>query len=370
MIENKIIETALELIKEMKPNEDGLMWWNPGKLIRYAPDCPMWIISGQRRIGKTYLAQKLMFRLWEKYGWTSGWIRNQKIEYANPTFLTSFMDTPIKEGWVTPEWVVDEEGLHAPPEPVEREDGTFYTPKKGPVVIKFFALSTASNTRGGSHSDTHFLFMDEIEREDGRIIKNAKTSILSLSKTVLSGKHDTMVWMASNAIHLTNSMFMGFKIFPDPKYDVTVYREKGIAIEACRKGKYHTESGDDDPMARVYRAGNYGDYAYTDEVDIAQLIKKVPGGAKIGSYGFKLNGDYYMYWTHDGLMYFSPFDPKNLPRDSLFMTDDITAVDKNTEKIWPFVLRDLKNVVGSGKCRFTDANTMMAIVALTYGVQV
>lgn len=366
---NKIQETMIEIMAEMEPNEDGLYWWNPFKLIKHANGCNLWIISGERRVGKTYFMQKLMFRLWEKYHWSSGWIRNQKNEYDNPIFRSSFMDTPIKEGWVNEEWVMDQDGLRAPPEPYEDENGEMRMPKKGPVVIKFFSLSTASNTRGGSHLDTHFLFMDEIEREDGKIIRNAKTALLSLSKTVLSGKPDTMICLASNAIHLTNPMYMGFKIFPGAM-DVTRYPDKGIAIEAVRKGKYHTASGEDDPLYKVYKAGKYGDYAYVDEADIATLIKKVPKGAKIGSYGFKVDGEYYMYWIANGLMYFGSFDPRNLPRDSVFMTDDVTAVDAHTEKIWPFVLKDLKTVIGSGKARFTDANVMMAIVALTFGVQV
>jgi len=358
---NAIQQTALEICEEMRPCEDGLFWWNPRKLLRHAPDCNLWIISGERRVGKTYFAQKLAFRLWEKYGWVTGWLRNQKNEYDNPTFRTAFLRTPLKEGWIDENWTIDTEGLHAPNPDNPR--------KPGPIVIEFFSLSTASNTRGGSHDDTHFLFMDEIEREDGKIQKNGKTALLSLSKTVLSGKPDTMIWLASNAIHLTNQMYLGFKVFPG-KLDVTVFRDKGIAIEAVRKGRYHTASGDDDPLAKVYKAGGYGDYAYEDEADIAKLIKKLPRGARIGSYGFKTDGDYYMYWTHEGLIYFTPFDKKNLPRDCVFLTDDVTSIDDVTQKIWPFALQDLKRWVGSGKVRFSDPNTMMAIVALAYGVQV
>ena len=369
---NKIQEVMIEVMTEMQPNEDGLYWWNPYKLLKYAPDCNMWIVSGERRVGKTYFMQKVMFRLWEKYGWSSGWIRNQKNEYDNPVFRSSFMDTPIKEGWVTEEWLMDTEGLRAPPEPYEEEDedGNIRTktPKKGPIVIKFFSLSTASNTRGGSHLDTHFLFMDEIEREDGKIVKNAKTALLSLSKTVLSGKPDTMVCLASNAIHLTNPMYMGFKIFPG-KMDVTPFLDKGIAIEAVRKGKYHTASGEDDPLYKVYKAGKYGDYAYTDEADIATLIKKVPKGAKMGTHGFKIEGEKYCYWTANGLMYFSEY-LGDTPRYGLFFTNDVTEIDSDTMKIFPSVLADLKLVIGSGKARFSNANVMMAIVALTYGVQV
>lgn len=349
-----IQDTMRRLNGEESAHGDGLKWYTTDKLLRFASDCPLWMITGERRIGKTHYFLHLALELWNEYGYQTCWIRNRKVEYDSDQFRSSFMNAPLRFGWITEDWEVKEDGLHDP---------------EGRLVITFASISTFSNMRGNEWPDLHFCFLDEMEDEARRIIKFPHTAIMSLCKTMLSGKTDCMICMASNRISATNSYFVGFKVYPDPRYDVTAYHDKGIAIETCRKGHYHSSIPPDDPFQKVFKAGRYGDYADDSEDDLTTLIRPVPKGAKPTGATFLIDSTYYRCWQKDQLFYFSEY--KGQVKESDWVTTpNVAECGEGIELVWPFQLKDLKTMMNAGAVRYADANTMMVIINMVYQIAV
>lgn len=349
---NKITETMLDMGKG-ELQGDGLYFYNFEKLCRFAPDIPLWMITGMRRIGKTHLATALMFELWHRFGWTSALIRNNKVEFKEQ-FTNSFLNAPLRFGWCTEEWTCSDEGVCDP---------------EGNRVISFIALSTYSNYRGNEHPDLHLLFVDEMQREDGRSVPNPHIAISSLIKTLLSGKPDCMCIMASNRISATNNFFLGFKIYPDPRKAVTVFHDKGIAIECCRKGDYHEVIEPSDPFQAVFKAANYGDYADDSNDDMMTLVRPLPKGAKPTGAIFLIDGTRYRAMAKDGIFYFTEWKvpPKN---GDWICTPNIREMTDSVEGVWPFQLKELKDLMTQNVLRYTSANVMMAIISMIVKIDV
>lgn len=354
---NKIIEVLKDIGKgEVQP--DGKYYYNAEKLIKYASDVPWWLITGERRIGKTHLFTQLAIELYNRLGWQTAWVRNNKVEFKEGGFLGDFMNAPLRFGWITEDWKCDEEGLKDP---------------DGNVAIKFVGLSCYSNYRGNEHPNIHLIFMDEMQREDRRSIKRPHIGMMSLAKTMLSGKDDTMVIMASNRISATNGFFLGFKVYPDPKYSVTVFRDKGIAIETCRKGDYHSNIAKENPHNAVYRAGGYGDYADDDADDLMTLVRPVPKGAKPADETYLIDGTVYVGFVKDGLMYYAESGhPKEyyLKRRDFMFTPNLTECSENVYKLWASKKKELLTMYEAGVMRFSTANVMMAIMSMLYSMDV
>lgn len=351
---NRIVEVAAEYDPgEVHP--DGLFWYNPRKLVKYAPDIPLWLIYGMRRIGKTFFGTWLAIELYRRYGWTTAWVRNYKVEFEDPQFRSSFLNAPIRMRWVDDTWQMTDKGVL---------DG------EGHTVIEFFSLSTASNVRGNEHPDCHLIYMDEASREDRKVVKRAHIMFMSLMQTLLSGKPDCLAIVTSNRVSATDALLVGFKVYPNPKYDVTKVG-KALAIETCKKGDYHKAINENDPFLALYQQGGYGDYANDDEDDMMALIyDSLPKNAKLSDEFYVIDGTIYGSWTVGSLRYFDVYRGSTFPRDSYFFTPNITEC---TDKVYliPSLFKNiLKNQIDMGCCRFKSPNVMMPIVNICYAVAV
>lgn len=352
---NKIVEVIKELSGQVAPQSNGLRYYNCDRIIKYGGDMPLWMVFGERRIGKTHLFTWVAIELYKRYGWQSAFLRNRKVEFEESGFLNSFLNAPLRFGWVDETWVCKPEGVY---------DG------EGNLVILFQALSTYSNARGNEHPDLHFIFMDEVQREDAKVTKRPHIAIMSLCQTFFSGKPDCLCILASNRISATNMMFLGFKIYPDSKYPVTVFKDKGIVIECCRKGDYHKDIEEDNPFNKVYRAGGYGDYADDDEDDMMRLVKPVPKGSRpVYFFNFLMDGIIYSCYHNAPYYYFSENKGKlnpNLQLSSPNLEECVPGVVKTGK----MELRKLREMMDANVLRYSTPNVMMAIVSLIYSQDV
>lgn len=148
----------------------------------------------------------------------------------------------------------------------------------GVRFIKFLSVSTYSSRRGPGHPDVDLVIFDEFIPEDRKYTRGCLKGLMSLTKTILSGREGTRTICTSNFISLSNPYFAGLEIYPDRDTDVSVYHEKGVAVEKCRG--YRCAIAQDGSWARVYSAAGYGDYADEDEDEMRTLVKAVPKGAK------------------------------------------------------------------------------------------
>lgn len=351
---NKIVE-LIKQIGKGEPQSDGLYYYNCERIIKYGGDMPLWMVFGERRIGKTHLFTQVAIELYKRYGWQSAFLRNKKVEFQESGFLNSFLNAPLRFGWVDESWSCKEDGVY---------DG------EGNLVILFQALSTYSNARGNEHPNLHFIFMDEVQREDSKAVKRPHIAIMSLCQTFFSGKPDCLCVLASNRVKATNNMFLGFKIYPNPKMRVTVFRDKGIALECCRKGDYHKDIEEDNPFNAVYRAGGYGDYADDDEDELVALVKPVPKGSKpLQFFNFLINGVVYSGYQNGAYLYFAENNGKLNPNMTL-ASPNLDECVPGVYKVSNFELKHLKEMMDANVLRYSTPNVMMAIISMIYNQDV
>ena len=199
--------------------------YNIEKLNKYAPDALINFIIGERRIGKTFFFQKMAIENYENNGKQTLWLRNKKTEF-DPPFSSDFMNGLNSINIGTKEYKPKPHGLFELTDEDEEK-----------LAIKFQSVSTFSNVRGNAYPDINLIVFDEFCPEDRRYPNNCHTGLLSLTKTILSGKEDAKVYCLSNYVSVANPYFVGFNIYPHEKFDVTNFKDKRVAIEVCRNYK-------------------------------------------------------------------------------------------------------------------------------------
>lgn len=350
MSDNYIDKVILEI-----GQNDG--WASFMKLHAAAKDCPIWFMIGARRIGKTDLALHMSLILWQKYRRKTMWIRDVLTTLEGKNFQADFLNDAYEFGWISDiddshRWSVKNDGVH---EPVNDE-----------LIIKFQSLSTYSSRRGPAHPDVDLMLFDEFIPEDRRYQKGALRGLMSLTKTVFSGREGCRCICTSNFVSLSNPYFAGFEIYPDPGQDVTAWPDKGVAVERCRA--YRCAITKESNWNKAYAAAHYGDYADEEEDVMHNLIRKIPKGSKPDKWAVMINDKWFRIYTtssgqriakqernlnSNGMMMFVT-DPRNL-------SDDVIMLD-------PLHRVSIENDIALGRLRYEDPNTLFAFVNLTYNI--
>lgn len=324
-----------------------LEWYNTAKLDRAAHDALINFIVGERRIGKTTHFMERILNDWYRDGSEAMWLRNKKVELVDPTFTAGFLTTAKLMGWC------EEEFITAP-------DGVYTDRSKEEQVIHFQSISTASNRRGNATPNIKTMVFDEFMPEDRRYLKHAHKMLMSLTKTVLSGRTDARCYCLSNYISSANPYFVGFRIYPERKKDVTYFEDKGIAIEICRG--YRTAIEPDNPWNKVYAAGGYQDYATAEEDSLFMLITRVPRGAEMLPHCILSNGIVYAASHSDGLIYWHEYKG---PCRWLYAAT-LQETSNKVGLIPRWFMKDLKLWSENNLMRFTSPNTMFSILSIIY----
>lgn len=324
------------------------------KILKEAKDCRLWFVIGARRIGKTDRLLHIALELWQRYGRRTMWIRDFLSTMNSKSFMADFLNDAYEFGWISDiddkqKWIVKEDGVHDP---------------SGELCIKFQSLSTYSSRRGPAHPDVDLMLFDEFVPEDRKYQKGALKGLMSLTKTVFSGREGTRCICTSNYVSLSNPYFAGLEIYPDPKKDITIWKEKGVAVERCKGYKCAIES--DNPWCKIYNAAHYGDYADETEDTMHTLVKRVPKGAKPLHYGLQIYGKWYRIYEKDGLYYcrLENLDHVKLIRFVTSPSDLSDGVVMLTPEIRLFIELSL----AGGKMRFESPNVLFAFVNLVYNI--
>lgn len=311
---------------------------------------------GARRIGKTDVALKMALMLWDKYRRKTMWIRDVLKALESSNFQADFLNDAYEFGWIsdvddTHKWVVKNDGVHEP---------------NGELVIKFQSLSTYSSRRGPAHPDVDLMLFDEFIPEDRRYQRGALKGLMSLTKTVFSGREGCRCICTSNFVALSNPYFAGFEIYPDPKLDVTAWPDKGVAIERCRG--YRCAISQESAWTRAYAAAHYGDYADEEEDVMHQLIKRMPKGAKPDRWAVNINGKWFrIYTSYNGLRIARQEKNLNSYATVLYVTDPRDLSD-DTVMLPTMDRLSIENDIALGRLRYEDPNTLFAFVNLTYNI--
>ena len=336
-------------------NKDN--WVDFKKLYSQAADCRLWFMIGARRIGKTDCLLHMALDLWLRHGRKTMWIRDVLETVKSKNFLNDFLNDAYEFGWISDEegeWIVKEDGVHEP--------------KNGEIVIKFQSLSTYSSRRGPAHPDVDLMVYDEFIPEDRRFQKGCLKGLMSLTKTVFSGRDGCRCICTSNYVSISNPYFAGLEIYPDPKKDVTVWSDKGVAVERCRG--YRCAITKESPWNKVYSAAHYGDYADEEEDVMHKLVKKVPKGAKPDDWTLQIYGKWYRCYTAtDGIRYARREKEEVLNRLKIvrYVTNPADLTE-GVVKLDTFKRVQIEMDVDGGRMKFEDANTLFAFINLIYNI--
>ena len=320
-------------------------WYNEDKLNKYAPDAIINFIIGQRRIGKTFYYQRKALERFEKDGSQTLWLRNRKTEFDSP-FTEDFLNGMNSIGVDTDDYIAKPLGLY----------------KDGELAIKFQSLSTYSNIRGNAYPDINMIVFDEFCPEDRRYTKNCHTALMSITKTILSGKEDAKVYCLSNYISVANPYFVGYNIYPHDKYDVTNFKDKGVAIEVCRGYKCAIES--DNPWNKVYNAGGYQAYGEASEDELWTLVTKPPTTASRLRYYIRSDGDVYGFEVCNEMIWVHKCNPAS--GEGIVYGRTLQDCNNNVYPMPNEFKKQIRQWTEANILRYADANTMFVILKIVY----
>lgn len=333
-------------------------WYDFRKILKEAPECRLWFVIGARRIGKTDRLLRIALELWQREGRKTMWVRDVLETMKNKAYLNDFLNDAFEFGWIhnideKHQWVCKEDGVHDP---------------NDEVCIKFQSISTYSSRRGPAHPDVDLMLFDEFIPEDRKFQKGCLKGLMSLTKTVFSGREGCRCICTSNYVSLSNPYFAGLEIYPDPKKDVTKWTEKGVAVERC-KG-YHCAIDDGNPWNRIYAAAHYGDYADEEEDVMHRLIRKVPKGSKPDNWAVQIYGKWFKCYTgSNGYRYAKQEKETDLNNQKIIkyvtnaadLTDSVIMLDG-------YRRLQIEMELANGKLRFDGPNVLFAFVNLIYNI--
>lgn len=344
------IVSAIRHIVETAPDMDG--FYSLKKLFKQCgEDIVLFFIVGARRIGKTLFLQYMMCRLFMEFGLMTMWLRNKKIEFDDVDFRKGFLNACKRLGWCPEEWIVDKEGVKTSDDKTTAE-----------LVCIFEGVSTFSNRRGNESHGVYMIVLDEMMPEDRRYPPRAHTGLMSLTKTVLSGKLGSMCFCLSNFVASGNPYFSGYRIYPDRKKDITVFPEKAIAIEVCRG--YRCAIDEDSPWTRVYSAGGYSDYSDADEDKLFELIKRTPKGATMSDIVIRVGESDYRAFNKGFLWYFER-NGASMTNTAVYTTD-LENTGTGASLIPRWLRKNLQELSIYNMLRFKDVNVMYDILSIVY----
>ena len=314
----------------------------------------LFFILGGRGIGKTDLWLRVACELYSRYGCRTAWLRNKKVELSDDGNFENFLTDAVAYGWCPDTWNA-------------RPDGVYLSDdRNAPQIIKFASISTFSNMRGGSYGGDDavlLVVLDEMIPEDRRYPKMCAKGLLSIANTVLRGRDGSKIVALSNYVSAGNPYFALFEVYPNPKYDVTIYPEKSILIEVC-KG-YRRAIKKDSPFARLMTAGRMPQYENEKSDPLIGLVAAVPKGAKPSPYVYLIDGQYYREWDSDGMRYFDQWNGQ-IKDNTVVYTPNVTECTDGVLIIPKPVLKYLTENMELNLLRFKNPNVMFKILNVIY----
>ena len=334
----------------LKAIGDNEGWFSGLKILPYYDECAIFWLIGERRIGKTDLLLRVACLLWLVFKLKTVWIRNKLVELQDPENSGGFLNDAYKMGWCPETWTIRPDGIHEGPE------------KESETIFKFMSISTFSNARGGAHPDVEMMVFDEFVPENMKYPKMCASGILSLTKTVFSGRDTSKLFCCSNFVAVANPYFVKMRIYPAKNRDVTFFPEKAMLIERCNG--YRCAISKDSLWNRAYRSAGIGNYANEEEDERHRLIKPIPKGATPEPYVIMDDGIVYRGWSKNGVIYYGEY--KGSLDNIVIYTPNLKECSDRVNLIMPWIRRHIDEDMQAGVIRFKDPNTMFSILSLAY----
>ena len=265
------------------------IYYNYNRVISY--NAFLNILIGERGVGKTYGASKLVVNDFLKKNRQFVYIRRYKTELSKS--VKKFFQALIKN---------EEFKDHS----LEVKGNTFLIDER--VAGYSMTLSTAQQLKSTNFSDVYYIIFDEflIEEGQGHYLKNEVFSFLGLIETI-ARMRDIKVFLLANAVSEINPYFLFFDLSLPYNNDIKLFKDGMILLqymknEAYREAKKKTKFG------KLVEGTEYEDYAVNNKFtdDNKNFIEKKNGNSKF-SFSFIYKGNTYGVWVdyYLGKMYVS-----------------------------------------------------------------
>ena len=265
------------------------IYYNYDRIISY--DALLNILIGERGVGKTYGASKLVVKDFIKKHKQFVYLRRYKTELSKSS--KKFFSELIKNN-------------EFPEHNLEVKGSTFIIDEE--VAGYSMTLSTAQQLKGTNFTGVRTIIFDEflIEEGQGHYLKNEVLSFLGLIESV-ARMHDIKVFMLANAVSEINPYFLFFDLSLPYNNDIKLFKDNLILLqymknEAYRKAKKETKFG------KLISGTEYEDYAVNNKFydENKNFIEKKTGSSKF-SFSFIYKGNILGIWIdyNNGKMYVS-----------------------------------------------------------------
>lgn len=268
---------------------DTSIYYNYDRIISY--DALLNILIGERGVGKTYGASKLVVKDFIKRKRQFVYLRRYKTELSKSS--KKLFTELIKNN-------------EFPDHQLEVKGSTFLIDED--VAGYSMTLSTAQQLKGTNFTGVYYIIFDEflIEEGQGHYLKNEVLSFLGLIESV-ARMHDIKVFMLANAVSEINPYFLFFDLTLPYNNDIKLFKDNLILLqymknEAYREAKKQTKFG------KLIAGTDYEDYAVNNKFydDNKNFIEKKSGNSKF-SFSFIYKGNILGVWIdyNNGKMYVS-----------------------------------------------------------------
>lgn len=324
------------------------------KFVPFWDDVLMFNVIGGRGTGKTDYFMKLAIMLYDCYGCQTTWVRHKLNELTDEGNYKDFLNDAKEFGWCPDEWEARADGVYTSSE------------QTADKVILYASISTFSNKRGSGHPRVLMVVFDEMLPEDGKYKPNAKMCVkglMSIMESMTRGRDGSVLFVASNYVNAGNPYWAKLEIYNNPRYDVTVYRDKAVAIEVA--SGYKVARKEDSKLSKLMRAAKMPLYMDERTDPLITLVSPIPNGAKPMPYIITTDGQYYREYTHKGASYWMRWKG-NIPNGTMVLTNSIAECGEGVEMLPPIFYRRVKADIDSNMVRFKDANVMFKILNMIY----
>lgn len=265
------------------------IYYNYDRIISY--DALLNILIGERGVGKTYGASKLVVKDFIKKGRQFVYLRRYKTELSKSS--KKFFSELIKNN-------------EFPDHQLEVKGSTFLIDEN--VAGYSMTLSTAQQLKGTNFTGVRYIIFDEflIESGQGHYLKNEVLSFLGLIESV-ARMHDIKVFMLANAVSEINPYFLFFDLTLPYNNDIKLFKDNLILLQYMKNDAYR-EAKKQTKFGKLIAGTDYEDYAVNNKFydENKNFIEHKTGQAKF-SFSFIYKSKILGVWIdyNNGKMYIS-----------------------------------------------------------------
>ena len=238
------------------------------------------ILIGERGVGKTYGASKLVVKKAIQNKDQFAYIRRYKTELKKS--VPKFFEALVEK---------DEFPNHS----LYTKGNTFFLDDE-PIGYAM-SLSTAQSLKGTNFSKVKYIIFDEfiIEKGQQHYLPNEVENFLGLLETI-ARMRDIKVFMLANAVTIVNPYFLFFNIDLPYNNDIKTYKNGLILVQYMKNEKYR-KAKKESKFGKLIEGTEYESYAIdnTFRLDNKSFIEKKTGSSKC-NFSFQYKEKIYGVW--------------------------------------------------------------------------